>query len=126
MPIPLVLACSLSHPGCPVLPPHHRLPPPHPHNAKVDEDTIKELSKSTGKMAICLKVNLADLKSVKSAAEVKSRETELDVLFNNDGVMSPWELVTADGYNLQFGTTILGPKLLRISSENMNSQAELA
>ncbi|KAJ7321631.1 NAD-P-binding protein [Mycena albidolilacea] len=79
-------------------------------NAKGGEDAIKELQKATGKTAVFLKVDLADLKSVKAAAEeFKSKETKLDVLFNNGGVMfPPWESVTADGYDLQFGTNVLG------------------
>jgi NAD(P)-dependent dehydrogenase (short-subunit alcohol dehydrogenase family) len=38
-----------------------------------------------------------------------SKETELHVLFNNAGVMSPpIEQVTVDGYDMQFGTNVLG------------------
>jgi NAD(P)-dependent dehydrogenase (short-subunit alcohol dehydrogenase family) len=78
------------------------------HNAKVYiaarsqekvEAAIQDLKNSTGKEAIFLKLDLADLKSVKSAAEeylrfvfrrkagapltLNSKETKLDVLFNN-------------------------------------------
>jgi retinol dehydrogenase-12 len=38
-----------------------------------------------------------------------SKEKELHVLFNNAAVMAPpIELLTADGYDLQFGTNVLG------------------
>jgi retinol dehydrogenase 12 len=38
-----------------------------------------------------------------------SKEKELHVLFNNGGVMAPpIELLTEDGYDLQFGTNVLG------------------
>jgi len=64
----------------------------------------------TGKEAIFLKLDLADLKNVKAAAEeFLSKEKELHVLFNNGGVMfPPKHQVTADGYDLQFGTNVLG------------------
>ncbi|KAH6912847.1 hypothetical protein BKA70DRAFT_1265218 [Coprinopsis sp. MPI-PUGE-AT-0042] len=74
------------------------------------ESTIQELKEETGKEGIFLKLDLADLKSVKSAAEEFSRkEDRLHVLFNNGGVMvPPIEDVTAQGYDLQFGTNVIG------------------
>lgn len=89
------------------------------HNAKVyvaarsqekAEVAIKDLKDSTGKEAVFLKLDLTDLKSVKAAAEeYLSKETKLDVLFNNAGVMfPPTDLLTTDGYDLQFGTNVLG------------------
>ncbi|TFK37741.1 NAD-P-binding protein [Crucibulum laeve] len=89
------------------------------HNAKVylgarSEDkarqAIRELEKETGKSAIFLKLDLASLKSVKAAAsEFLSKENALHVLFNNGGVMTPpVEMITDDGYDLQFGTNVLG------------------
>ncbi|KAH7927977.1 NAD(P)-binding protein [Leucogyrophana mollusca] len=74
------------------------------------EAALKELKERTGKDAYLLKMNLANLKSVKAAAdEFLSKETRLDVLFNNAGVMiPPKDLVTDDGYDLQFGTNVLG------------------
>ncbi|KAJ7642683.1 hypothetical protein DFH06DRAFT_1283512 [Mycena polygramma] len=90
------------------------------HNAKVfmaarsqskAEAAIKELKEQTGKDALFLKLDLGDLKTIKvSAAEFLSKEPELHVLFNNGGVMMPpVEDRTADGYDLQFGTNVLGP-----------------
>ncbi|KAF5343488.1 hypothetical protein D9758_015647 [Tetrapyrgos nigripes] len=89
------------------------------HNAKVymaSRNTekamaaIEDLKTKTGKEALFLKLDLADLKSVKAAAEeFMSKEKELHVLFNNGGVMfCPMEMVTAQGYDLQFGTNVLG------------------
>ncbi|KAG8217211.1 hypothetical protein J3R82DRAFT_5295 [Butyriboletus roseoflavus] len=74
------------------------------------EATLKELKDTTGKDANLLVVNLANLKSVKAAAqEFNSKETQLNVLFNNAGVMNPpIDLLTDDGYDLQFGTNVLG------------------
>ncbi|OJA14188.1 hypothetical protein AZE42_06507 [Rhizopogon vesiculosus] len=89
------------------------------HNAKVYvaarsqekvEAAIQDLKNNTGKEAIFLKLDLGDLKSVKAAAEeYLSKETKLDILFNNAGVMfPPVDLLTTDGYDLQFGTNVLG------------------
>ncbi|KZP27444.1 NAD(P)-binding protein [Athelia psychrophila] len=89
------------------------------HNAKVyvaarspekAHKAIEELKSVTGKQAYFLKLDLADLKSVKAAAaEFNSKEPELHILFNNGGVMAPpVEQLTADGYDLQFGTNVLG------------------
>jgi NAD(P)-dependent dehydrogenase (short-subunit alcohol dehydrogenase family) len=42
----------------------------------------------------------------------KSKEKELHVLFNSGGVMfPPIETMTVDGYDLQFGTNVLGLSL---------------
>ncbi|KAL1759012.1 hypothetical protein FB107DRAFT_206059 [Schizophyllum commune] len=89
------------------------------HNATVylaarDESKAKqaidELKEATGKEVRFLKLDLADLKAVKAAAEEYSRrESRLDILFNSAGVMMcPVDLCTADGYDLQFGTNVLG------------------
>ncbi|KAJ7167206.1 hypothetical protein C8R43DRAFT_984501 [Mycena crocata] len=89
------------------------------HNAKVYIATrgeesakaaIEELRSQTGKEAQFLHLDLADLHSVKRAAEeFKQKETQLHVLFNNGGVLSPpIDLLTAQNIDLQFGTNVLG------------------
>ncbi|KAF8442815.1 hypothetical protein L210DRAFT_3445398 [Boletus edulis BED1] len=89
------------------------------HNAKVyiaardqakSENAIHELKTSTGNEAVFLKLDLGNLESVKAAAEeFLSKETRLDVLINNAGVMiPPVSHLTSDGYDLQFGTNVLG------------------
>ncbi|KII88023.1 hypothetical protein PLICRDRAFT_657719 [Plicaturopsis crispa FD-325 SS-3] len=78
--------------------------------AKV-EAAILELKAATGKDAVhFLQLDLADLKSVKAAAEeFSSKESQLHVLYNNAGVMaSPIDYTTAQGYDLQFGVNVLG------------------
>jgi NAD(P)-dependent dehydrogenase (short-subunit alcohol dehydrogenase family) len=50
----------------------------------------------------------ADLDSVRRAAELASRESRIDVLLNNAGVMRPPLLRTAQGFELQFGVNHLG------------------
>jgi NAD(P)-dependent dehydrogenase (short-subunit alcohol dehydrogenase family) len=89
------------------------------HNARVyvaarnqekAEAAIEQLKTVTGVQALFLKLDLANLKSVKAAAEeFLSKEKELHVLFNNGAVMAPpVDQLTADGYDLQFGTNVLG------------------
>ncbi|KAH9857650.1 NAD-P-binding protein [Lenzites betulinus] len=89
------------------------------HNAKVylaarskakADAAIASLKEATGKEAIFLELDLADLASVKkSAQEFLSKESELHVLFNNAGVMyPPIDMLTKDGYDLQFGTNVVG------------------
>ncbi|KAF9228224.1 NAD(P)-binding protein [Gyrodon lividus] len=74
------------------------------------ETTLREPKTSTGKDAHLLLMVLANLKSIKVAAEeLLSKETQLNVLFNNAGVMiPPIDQLTDDGYDLQFGTNVLG------------------
>ncbi|KAJ7069772.1 hypothetical protein C8F01DRAFT_976369 [Mycena amicta] len=89
------------------------------HNAKVyiaarseekSTKAIESLKEQTGKEAHFLRLDLADLASVKHAAEeFNQKETQLHVLFNNGGVMvPPIEQLTAQNYDLQFGTNVLG------------------
>ncbi|KAJ7642268.1 NAD(P)-binding protein [Roridomyces roridus] len=71
---------------------------------------IKRLEEETKKSAIFLELDLADLKSVRKAAEeFLEKEGKLDVLFNNAGVMNaPSKMLTVQDYDLQFGTNVLG------------------
>ncbi|VDB84628.1 unnamed protein product [Peniophora sp. CBMAI 1063] len=89
------------------------------HNAKVylaarsaDKATqaIEELKADTGKEATFLKLDLADLRSVRTAAEqFLSKEKNLHILFNNAGVMGcPMDQLTAQGYDMQLGTNVIG------------------
>ncbi|KZV84474.1 NAD(P)-binding protein [Exidia glandulosa HHB12029] len=122
--------------------------------AKADE-AITELERETGKRAIfheldlgnfflpqsCVAVTLYEacdeqgknLAAVKrSALEFASKESRLDVLINNAGVMvPPVELVTSDGYDLQFGTNVIGhfvftkhllPTILSTAESNPSSR----
>ncbi|TFK54331.1 NAD(P)-binding protein [Heliocybe sulcata] len=74
------------------------------------EVAIQDLHAGTGKTALFLELDLSDLASIKrSTQEFLSKETELHLLFNNAGVMwPPIDQVTANGYDLQFGTNVLG------------------
>ncbi|KAH9929195.1 NAD-P-binding protein [Fomitopsis serialis] len=74
------------------------------------EAAIKRLKDETGKDAIFLELDLGSLASVrKAASEFLSKEPELHVLFNNAGVMGPpIDELTAEGFDLQFGTNVIG------------------
>ncbi|CAE6484200.1 unnamed protein product [Rhizoctonia solani] len=75
------------------------------------DDAIEWLkSEANGKAPAFLELDLGNLASVRKAVEeFKSKEQELHVLFNNAGVMAPpVEQRTFDGYDLQFGTNVLG------------------
>ncbi|KAJ7679478.1 NAD-P-binding protein [Mycena polygramma] len=71
---------------------------------------IKRLEGETKKTATFLQLDLADLPSVRKAAETfLAQESRLDILFNNGGVMiSPPEMLTAQNHDLQFGTNVIG------------------
>jgi retinol dehydrogenase-12 len=73
------------------------------------EATIEELRRSTGKEAIWLELDLADLASVRKAvSSFMSQESNLHLLFNNAGVMwTPLDMLTKDGYDLQWGTNVV-------------------
>ncbi|KAG8795583.1 hypothetical protein FRC12_012322 [Ceratobasidium sp. 428] len=82
---------------------------------KADE-AIEWLKTETGKMAVFLQLDLASLVSVRKAVEeFKSNEHELHVLFNNAGiVIPPIDQRTVEGYDLSFGTNVLGHFFLTV------------
>jgi len=55
-----------------------------------------------------LPLDLADLDSVRRAAELAAQEPRIDVLINNAGVMIPPLMRTKQGFELQFGVNHLG------------------
>jgi NAD(P)-dependent dehydrogenase (short-subunit alcohol dehydrogenase family) len=60
-----------------------------------------------------LEMDLASLESVKAATDkVLSENDRLDIVFNNAGIMAVPHAVTADGYEIQFGTNHMGHALL--------------
>ena len=67
------------------------------------------LASLTGGPHELLRLDLADLASVRAAAtEVRDRIGRLHVLVNNAGVMALPRATTADGFEMQFGTNHLG------------------
>lgn len=55
-----------------------------------------------------LPLDLADLENVRVAAELAGKESRIDALINNAGVMIPPLLRTKQGFELQFGVNHLG------------------
>jgi NAD(P)-dependent dehydrogenase (short-subunit alcohol dehydrogenase family) len=55
-----------------------------------------------------LPLDLADLSSIRSAAMLASRESRIDGLINNAGIMMPPLSRTLEGFELQFGVNHLG------------------
>ncbi|KAH7924207.1 NAD(P)-binding protein [Leucogyrophana mollusca] len=111
--IVLFISCSLDpargylrHRGYPIIPRVARVGV-YPQPVRVwiaardkakGEAAVKELKERTGNDAHLLLMNLANLKSIKAAAE--------EFL---SGVMTPpVDMLTDDGYDLQFGTNVLG------------------
>ncbi|KAJ6579231.1 NAD(P)-binding protein [Mycena vulgaris] len=78
------------------------------------KEAIAQLETETGKRAEFLELDLADLSKVRQAAEAfLAKESRLDILFNNGGVMiPPTDELTAQGYDIQFGTNVIGHFLL--------------
>ncbi|KAF3005259.1 hypothetical protein E8E14_005746 [Neopestalotiopsis sp. 37M] len=62
-----------------------------------------------------LSLDLSSFSSVKAAAAAFLRqETRLDILMNNAGIMMTPEGLTEDGYEVQFGTNVMGPALFTL------------
>lgn len=74
------------------------------------EAAIDDLKQQTGREALFLDLDLANLDKVRKAAdEFMRKEPALHILFNSGGVMfPPVDMLTDDGYDLQFGTNCLG------------------
>jgi NAD(P)-dependent dehydrogenase (short-subunit alcohol dehydrogenase family) len=105
-------------------------------NQEKTEAAIKDLKEQTGKEALWLKLDLADLAAVKAAAqEFLSKENELHILYNNAGVYAPpVDKLTAQGYDLSIGTNVLGhfyftklliPALLAGSTSSSDGKARV-
>lgn len=78
------------------------------------EAAINELKSSNPQIAPIsfLELDLASFASVRAAAETFSRaESRLDILMNNAGIMMTPEGLTKEGYEIQFGTNVMGPAL---------------
>lgn len=73
-----------------------------------DAGKAEEAIRQIGGDTVHLPLDLADLGSVRRAAEIATREPRLDVLLNNAGVMFPPLTRTAQGFELQWGVNHLG------------------
>lgn len=83
-------------------------------SASKAEDAITQIrAEVPGAVVEHLQLDLANLGSVRDAARsVLEKEKRLDILMNNAGIMCLPHAVTADGFELTFGTNHLGPELL--------------
>lgn len=78
------------------------------------EAAISELKRSNSKACpiTFLSLDLSSFESIKSAVKhFTSTETRLDILVNNAGIMMIPEGLTEEGYEIQFGTNVIGPAL---------------
>ncbi len=77
-------------------------------------EAIEKIKKEVSEAKIhWLRLDLADLKQIKGAAEeFKSKEQKLDVLINNAGIMACPFALTKDGIETQLGTNHVGHYLL--------------
>ncbi|KAF3022499.1 hypothetical protein E8E14_011226 [Neopestalotiopsis sp. 37M] len=84
--------------------------------ARAAMDELMTLYPESKGELVYLQLDLADLASIKaSALEFISRETRLDVLWNNAGVMLPPEgSKTVQGFELQLGVNVLGTLLFTL------------
>ncbi|KAF9046618.1 hypothetical protein BJ165DRAFT_1179935 [Panaeolus papilionaceus] len=105
-------------------------------NENKTKQAIADLKQETGNEGIFLELDLSDLRSVKRAAEEYLRQgKDLHVLFNNAGVMGPpIDQLTKQGYDVQFGTNVLGhfyftklllPALLRGAKSSPDGKARV-
>jgi NAD(P)-dependent dehydrogenase (short-subunit alcohol dehydrogenase family) len=80
------------------------------HNVDKGRAAVRRMSNDSPRADLSVQsVDLADLKSVRAAAdELKMHYPQIDLLINNAGVCWTPYMTTADGFELQFGTNHLG------------------
>ncbi|KAL1622977.1 hypothetical protein SLS56_008515 [Neofusicoccum ribis] len=79
------------------------------------EAAIKQIQESnrTAAPISFLSLDLSSFESIKAAAKTfQSSESRLDILINNAGIMMTAEGLTKEGYEIQFGTNVMGHALL--------------
>lgn len=83
-------------------------------NKENGETAMAEITASMPNVRVSvIQLDLASLSSVKLAAtQFLATNSRLDILINNAGIMAVPEGLTADGYEIQFGTNTIGHALL--------------
>ena len=87
------------------------------------KNAVKEISEKNPNANItAFKLDLSSLKSVRQFSKtIAEKETKIDILINNAGVMNCPEWKTEDGFEMQFGTNHLGnSQLYQIKIPNNN------
>lgn len=74
--------------------------------AKIAMDKIRQRTPDAN--LAFLPLDLADLASVRKAAELAAKEPRIDVLINNAGLLGPERKLTAQGFERTFGVNHLG------------------
>ena len=84
--------------------------------AKGEQARAEILARHPAAQLTVRRVDLADLASVREFADGLAADSRpVDLLLNNAGVMAPpTRMVTADGFELQFGSNFLGPFALTV------------
>lgn len=79
-------------------------------NRESGEEACRAISRSKGSGFVEFAlIDLSSLSSVRQFAEFfKTTHSQLDLLINNAGIMTPPATKTAEGYELQFGVNFLG------------------
>ncbi|KAJ5604096.1 Short-chain dehydrogenase/reductase SDR [Penicillium hordei] len=94
---------------------NHELMPVFWSERRTSADAVIQQIRQAGSKTLVtfLPCDLASLASVKQAAETfLAQESRLDILMCNTGIMATPPGLTADGYEIQFGTNHLGHALL--------------
>ncbi|EJF60473.1 NAD(P)-binding protein [Dichomitus squalens LYAD-421 SS1] len=93
------------------------------------EEAIRALKEDTGKTAEFLQLDLNDLVAVqRSAQDFAQRESHIDILFINAGIMyPPLDQITAQKYDATFGVNVIGHHLfLRLLYPLLTSPSPLS
>ena len=78
-------------------------------NLDKGREAVEKLNAIEGTKIELIQLDLADLSSVRKAAdEVRTRYSKIDGLINNAGIMATPQQQTADGFEMQLGTNHLG------------------
>jgi NAD(P)-dependent dehydrogenase (short-subunit alcohol dehydrogenase family) len=83
-------------------------------NQEKSEQLAKEITDQTGNSNISvLELDLSSLQSIRACAvQFKAEFDSLDVLINNAGLMAHEQIITEDGFEMQFAVNNLAPFLL--------------
>jgi NAD(P)-dependent dehydrogenase (short-subunit alcohol dehydrogenase family) len=76
-------------------------------NTELGQQRAAEISAMGGRLPSVLKLDLADLSSVRAFPDLF--EGQVDILINNAGTLTDRRIDTVDGFEMTLGTNLLGP-----------------